>query len=459
MNENLTVEQIQENWKPVLEHKDMPEIQDSYRKKVTGILLQNQKEHLAEQSIHEAPTNVTGGVDKYDPVLISMVRRAVPAMLAFDVFGVQPLKMPTGLIFALRAQYGAQPAIGEDTTANEAQFNEADSGYSGAPRNPVSGTDPGNVGQGGDSSAYGGTFNDNPTPGTSDATQTDPFAADFGYGIGMDTDLSEDLGEGSDWGKMSFTIEKMSVEAKSRGLKSEYSVELAQDLKAVHGLSAEQELANIMSTEITNEMNREILRRTYNMAVLGAQDSDIAVPGTYDLDVDSNGRWSVERFKGLMFQIEREANAIAIATRRGKGNWIICSANVASALAMTGLLDTAGNTKVTPGKVDPVGNLFVGTMNGMVKVYVDPYVTIDMCVVGYKGNNALDAGAYFCPYVPLTLYKNTHSDSFQPRLGFKTRYGIGANPFTRVYSGGSFNTGLEARSNQYFRIMKISNLM
>lgn len=456
--ELLTAEQIQENWKPVLEHKEIPEIKDSYRKKVTGILLQNQKEHLAEQSIHEAPTNVTGGVDKFDPVLISMVRRSVPAMLAFDIFGVQPMKGPTGLIFALRAQYGAQPAIDEDTTANEAQFNEADSGYTGAPRTTVSGTDPDRDGQGGTISTYSGTLNDKPTPGTSTALSTDPFAADFGYGIGMDTNLAETLGEEAEWAKMSFTIEKMSVEAVSRGLKSEYSVELAQDLKAIHGLSAEQELAAIMSTEVTNEMNREIIRRTYNMAVLGCQEADIATPGVYDLDVDSNGRWSVERFKGLMFQIEREANAIAIATRRGKGNWIICSANVASALAMTGLLDTAGNTKVTPGNVDPVGNLFVGTMNGMIKVYVDPYVTIDMCCVGYKGANAYDAGAYFCPYVPLTLYKNTHSDSFQPRLGFKTRYGIGANPFVRAFSG-TFNSGLEARANNYFRIFAIENLM
>jgi len=456
--EHLTAEQIQENWKPVLEHKDIVPIQDNYRKKVTGILLQNTKEHLSEQALHEAPTNVTGGVDKYDPVLISMVRRSVPAMLAFDIFGVQPMKGPTGLIFALRSQYGAQPAIGADTTIKEAQFNEADSGYTGAPRATVNGTDPLLVGQGGDASAYTGTKNDQPTPGTSSATQTDPFAVDFGYGIGMDTNLAETLGEDADWAKMSFTIEKLSVEAKSRGLKSEYSVELAQDLKAIHGLSAEQELASIMSVEVTNEMNREIIRRTYNMAKLGAQDADIATPGTYDLDVDSNGRWSVERFKGLMFQIEREANTIAIQTRRGKGNWIICSANVASALAMTGLLDTAGKTSVTPGNVDPVGNLFVGVMNGMIKIYVDPYVTIDMAVVGYKGANAYDAGAYFCPYIPLTLYKNTHSDSFQPRLGFKTRYGIGANPFVRAYSGG-FNTGLEARSNNYFRIFKIDNLM
>ena len=454
--EHLTAEQIQESWKPVLEHKDIPEIKDSYRKKVTGILLQNQKEHLAEQAIHEAPTNVTGGVDKYDPVLISMVRRSVPAMLAFDIFGVQPMKGPTGLIFALRAQYGAQPAIGADTTANEARINEADSGFTGAPRNAASP----NVGKGTSvgTSGLSGTENDMPVPATSDATNTDPFHADFGYGVGMDTNLAELLGEEAEWAKMSFTIEKMSVEAKSRGLKSEYSVELAQDLKAVHGLSAEQELATIMSTEVTNEMNREIIRRTYNMAVLGCQDADIATAGTYDLNVDSNGRWSVERFKGLMFQIEREANAIAINTRRGKGNWIICSANVASALAMTGLLDTAGNTNVSPGNVDPVGNLFVGTMNGMVKVYVDPYVTVDMAVVGYKGSNAYDAGAYFCPYVPLTLYKNTHSDSFQPRLGFKTRYGIGANPFVREYAGG-FNTGLEARSNNYFRIFRIQNLM
>ena len=455
--EHLSAEQIQEAWKPVLEHEEIPEITDRYRKKVTGILLQNQKEHLSEQSLHEAPTNVTGGVDKYDPVLISMVRRSTPAMLAFDIFGVQPMKGPTGLIFALRAQYGAQPAIGADTTADEANFNESDSGYTGAPRQ-AGGP---NAGEGTGQGTFlpVGTENDNPIPGTSDAKSTDPFAADFGYGVGMDTNLAEALGDEADWAKMSFTIEKMSVEAKSRGLKSEYSVELAQDLKAIHGLSAEQELASIMSTEITKEMNREIIRRTYNMAKLGCQQGDITLAGTFDLDTDSNGRWSVERFKGLMYQTEREANEIAILTRRGKGNWIICSANVASALAMTGLLDTAGNTKVTPGNVDPVGNLFVGTMNGMIKIYVDPFVTIDMMVVGYKGSNAYDAGAYFCPYVPLTLYKSTHSESFHPRLGFKTRYGIGGNPFNREYDAGTFNTGLEARKNNYFRIFKIANLM
>jgi len=456
MNEQLTAEQIQENWKPVLEHKEIPEISDMYRKKVTGILLQNTKEALEEQALHEAPTNVTGGVDKFDPVLISMVRRSTPAMLAFDIFGVQPMKGPTGLIFAMRAQYGSQPTVGADTTANEAQFNEADSGYSGAPRDATSP----NTGVGTELPAgYTGTTNDQPTVGTSDATSTDPFATDFGYGIGMDTALAEDLGDGSDWAKMSFTIEKMSVEAKSRGLKSEYSVELAQDLKAIHGLSADQELATILSGEITTEMNREVLRRTYNMAKLGCQDTDIATAGEYDLDVDSNGRWSVERFKGLIMQIERECNEIAIKTRRGKGNWIVCSANVASALAMTGLLDNAGNVNVNPGNVDPVGNLFVGVMNGMIKVYVDPYVTIDMVVVGYKGSNSYDAGAYFCPYIPLTMYKATGSDTFQPRIGFKTRYAIGGNPFNRVYSGGNFNTGLEARSNQYFRIFKIVNLM
>ncbi len=448
----LTAEQIQETWKPVLEHQDMPKIDDSYRKKVTAILLQNEKEAIDEQRLNEASTNLTGGVDKYDPVLISMVRRTVPAMLAFDIFGVQPMKGPTGLIFALRSQYGKQPKIGEDTTLKEAGFNEADSGYSGAPRTPANGTDVG-------TSGLSGTQNDMPTPGTSKATSTDPFASDFGYGVGMDTDLAEVLGEEGDWAKMSFTIEKMSVEAKTRAMKSEYSIELAQDLKAVHGMSAEQELAFIMSSEITREINREIIRRAYNMAKLGCQEADLATPGTFDLNTDSNGRWSVERFKGLMFQIEREANNIAINTRRGKGNWIICSANVASALAMTGLLDTAGNTRVVPGNTDPIGNMFVGTMNGMIKVFVDPYVTIDMCVVGYKGLTPYDAGAYFCPYVPLTLYKTTHSDSFNPRLGFKQRYGIAGNPFVRKFNSGSFTTGLEARSNDYFRIFKIDNLM
>ena len=457
MERFLTAEQIQESWRPVLEHKDLPPITDNYKKKVTGILLQNQREHISEQALHEAPTNVVGGMDKFDPVLVAMVRRFVPAMIAFDIFGVQPMTQPTGLIFALRAQYGAQPSIGADTSANEALFNESDSGYSGAPRN--SGSPNAGKGTGVGTSGLTGTENDMPTPASSDATQTDPFNADFGYGVGMDTNLAELLGEEAAWAKMSFTIEKLSVEAKSRGLKSEYSIELAQDLKAVHGLSAEQELANILATEITNEMNREVIRRTYNMAVLGCQDTDIATPGTYDLDVDSNGRWSVERFKGLMFQIERESNTIAIKTRRGKANWIICSANVASALAMTGLLDTSGRTAVTPGNVEPTGNLYVGLMNGMIKIYVDPYVTRDMCVVGYKGTNAYDAGAYFCPYVPLTLYKANHYDSFQPRIGFKTRYGIGANPFVRKYSAGSFSTGLEARNNDYFRIFAINNLM
>jgi len=435
MLNTLTPEQIQEKWGKIVNHEDLPEIHDSYIKRVTARLLQNQEDAINEGMLHEAPTNVIGddganpNIATFKPILISMVRRAVPKLIAYDMFGVQPMTGPTGLIFAIRSRY-------DGPAGDEALHHEADSKFSGD----------GTVDQGDDNL------------GSGDSTLTDPLDALYGYGAGMATSKAEDLGDGENWAEMGFSIEKSSVEAKSRGLKASYSVELAQDLKAIHGLDAESELANILSTEIIVEQNRETVRRIYTIAELGAQD-DVVTPGVFDLDTDSNGRWSVERFKGLMFQSERDANRIAYNTKRGKGNFMITSADVASALAMTGLLDTgSGKYKYLPGVVDTTGTTFVGVLNGVTKVFVDPYITTNVICMGYKGANAYDAGAFFCPYVPLTLYKAIAQESFQPRLGFKTRYGMVANPFAAVSSAGGL-TGLSKRNNPYFRIFRVDNLV
>lgn len=432
---SMSPEQIQEKWQPIVEHKDLPDIGSPYVKRVTGILLQNQEDAMNEGTLHESPTNVIGDHDAnpniatFQPILISMVRRAVPKLIAYDMFGVQPMTGPTGMIFALRSRY-------DGPAGAEALFGESDSKFSGDPAGTEQGDD---------------------TPG-GDSTLTDPLDGLYGYGVGMATSRAEDLGDGVAWAEMGFSIEKSTVEAKSRGLKASYSVELAQDLKAVHGLDAESELANILSTEIIVEQNRETVRRVYSIAELGAQD-DVATPGVFDLDVDSNGRWSVERFKGLMFQIERDCNAIAIRTRRGKGNFLITSADVASALSMTGLLDTgSGKHNYQTGVVDTTGTTFVGVLNGRLKVFVDPYITANIVCVGYKGANAYDAGAFFCPYVPLTLYKAISQEGFQPRLGFKTRYGMVANPFAATDATGG-KTGLSRRNNPYYRIFRVDNLI
>ena len=423
-------EHLQEKWQPVLEHNDLPEIKDSYRKAVTTIILENQEKALREDRgflSEAAPTNATGGnVDNWDPILISLVRRAMPNLIAYDVAGVQPMTGPTGLIFAMRSRYTNQ-------TGTENQYNEADSDFSGA--GSQAGTNP-------------AVLNDG-SPGT------------YTGGTGMTTAAAEALGDSASnsFAEMSFSIEKNSVEAKSRALKAEYTMELAQDLKAIHGLDAETELANILSAEILNEINRELIRTIYVTAKPGAQ-VDTATAGIFDMDVDSNGRWSVEKFKGLMFQLERDANAIAQQTRRGKGNVIICSSDVASALQMAGVLDytPALNNNLN---VDDAGNTFAGVLNGRFKVYIDPYSANQDAkqyyTVGYKGTSPYDAGLFYCPYVPLQMVRAVGENSFQPKIGFKTRYGLTANPFA---GGATVRSGaLTANDNVYYRRVQVTNIM
>jgi len=395
-------EHLQEKWQPVLEHNDLPEISDSYRKAVTTVILENQEKALKEDKGflgEAAPTNATGNnVDNWDPILISLVRRAMPNLIAYDVAGVQPMTGPTGLIFAMRSRYTNQ-------TGTENQYAEADSDFSGA-----------------------GT-----QAGTNPAVLNDGSPGSYTSGTGMTRGAAEALGDSASnsFAEMSFSIEKNSVEAKSRALKAEYTMELAQDLKAIHGLDAETELANILSSEILNEINRELIRTIYVTAKPGAQ-VDTATTGIFDMDVDSNGRWSVEKFKGLMFQLERDANAIAQETRRGKGNVIICSSDVASALQMAGVLDytPALNNNLN---VDDAGNTFAGVLNGRFKVYIDPYSANQAAkqyyTVGYKGTSPYDAGLFYCPYVPLQMVRAVGENTFQPKIGFKTRYGLTANPF------------------------------
>jgi hypothetical protein len=423
-------EHLQEKWQPVLEHNDLPEIKDSYRKAVTTVILENQEKALREDRGflgEAAPTNATGGaVDNWDPILISLVRRAMPNLIAYDVAGVQPMTGPTGLIFAMRSRYTNQAGA-------ENQYNEADSDFSGA-----------------------GTH-----AGTNPAVLNDAPAGAYTSGTGMTTAAAEALGDsaGNSFAEMSFSIEKNSVEAKSRALKAEYTMELAQDLKAIHGLDAETELANILSAEILNEINREVIRTIYVSAKPGAQ-IDTATAGTFDMDVDSNGRWSVEKFKGLMFQLERDANAIAQETRRGKGNVIICSSDVASALQMAGVLDytPALNNNLN---VDDAGNTFAGVLNGRFKVYIDPYsanqAASQYYTVGYKGTSPYDAGLFYCPYVPLQMVRAVGENTFQPKIGFKTRYGLTANPFA---GGATVRSGtITANDNVYYRRVKVTNIM
>ena len=423
-------EHLQEKWQPVLEHNDLPEINDSYRKAVTTVILENQEKALREDRgfLNEAaPTNATGNsVDNWDPIMISLVRRAMPNLIAYDVAGVQPMTGPTGLIFAMRSRYTNQ-------TGTEAMFNEADTDFSGA--GTQAGTNP-------------AVLNDS-TPGT------------YTNGTGMATATAEALGDsaGNSFAEMAFSIEKQTVTAKSRALKAEYTMELAQDLKAIHGLDAETELANILSAEILAEINREVIRTIYTVAKPGAQ-IDTATAGTFDMDVDSNGRWSVEKFKGLMFQVERDANAIAQQTRRGKGNTIICSSDVASALQMAGVLDytPALNNNLN---VDDAGNTFAGVLNGRYKVYIDPYSANNAAsqyyTVGYKGTSPYDAGLFYCPYVPLQMVRAVGENTFQPKIGFKTRYGMTANPFAEGTTAGG--GALTANANTYYRRVKVTNIM
>jgi len=430
-----TRQQLMEKWAPVLNHEGAPAIRDQYRKEVTAVLLENQEREMQKQRealFEAAPANAVGsygdtnGFAKFDPVLISLVRRAMPQMIAYDVCGVQPMTQPTGLIFAMKSRYTEQGG-------SEALFNEANTEFSGA---AVAGTQA--------PYDFGGSEVTAPGLATADGER-------LGQG---------GTGDGS-FGQMAFSIEKTSVTAKTRALKAEYSIELAQDMKSVHGLDAEGELSNILSTEILAEINREVIRTIYTSAKAGAQGGSTAVSGTFNLDVDSNGRWSVEKFKGLMFQIEREANAIGQQTRRGRGNIIITSADVASALAMAGVLDySSGLTGKNDLTVDDTSTTYAGVLNGKYKVYVDPYTSnvsaTQFFVVGYKGASAFDAGLFYCPYVPLQMVRAVDPNSFQPKIGFKTRYGLVANPFTSLDAGGD---GLASGNNYYYRKVKVSNLM
>jgi hypothetical protein len=452
---------LQEKWAPVLDYEGMDPIKDSHRRAVTAVLLENQEQTLKEERefLSEAPTNSVGNggytssggqtVAGFDPVLISLIRRAMPNLVAYDLAGVQPMSGPTGLIFAMRSKYQAQ-------SGSEALFDEADTAFAGqsAGFDRTSGMTNTAVG-------LGTTAQQGSNPGALDPTVgVTADGTTYNVGQGMRTDDAEDLGDGAGaFNEMAFSIEKVTVTAKSRALKAEYSLELAQDLKAIHGLNAEAELANILSTEILAEINREVIRTIYNVAEPGAQ-ANVATGGTFDLDVDSNGRWSVEKFKGLIFQIERDANAIAQRTRRGKGNMILCSADVASALTMAGVLDytPALNSNLN---VDDTGNTFAGVLAGKYRVYIDPYsanVASDQYyVAGYKGSSPYDAGLFYCPYVPLQMVRAVGQDTFQPKIGFKTRYGIVANPFAEGTTVGA--GALTRNTNRYYRRVKVSNLM
>ena len=458
---------LTEKWSPVLNHEGTKSITDNYRKSVTAVLLENQERFLREERgmLQEAGgaagnsagaigTNAlsgsgldtkTGGLAGFDPVLISLIRRAMPNLVAYDICGVQPMSGPTGLIFAMKAHY-------EGRTGPEALYNEADSNFAA----------------GSDATAGAYDPSSDATDGSNPGLLNDSSPGTYERGVKpMARNIAEGLGEaGTLFREMSFSIEKTAVTAQSRALKAEYTLELAQDLKAIHGLDAEQELANILSSEILAEINREVVRTVYTVAKPGAQ-NNVANAGIFDLDVDSNGRWSVEKFKGLMFQIERDANAIAQETRRGKGNFIITSADVASALAMSGTLDyTSGLTGAggpSIGEVDDTGNLLVGTINGRIKVFVDPYsanvANKHYYVVGYKGSSPYDAGLFYCPYVPLQMVRSIGPDTFQPKIGFKTRYGMVANPFVTQANGTPDAETLTAGRNQYYRRVQVANLM
>ena len=455
-----------EKWSPLIDAEGMPSITDVYRRRNTAVLLENQRRANVEMLQEAAPTSnmgggfsvaaaasPTGNLAGYDPILISLVRRAMPNVVAYDIASVQPMSAPTGLIFAFRSRY-------ENQTGLEAMYDEPIASYAGA---------------------SGSTGINNLTEGS---TYTNPFAlgnssGNWSTGIttgsrrnlfarfrGFLTGDAEKLG-GTDtvndpkFREMSFSIERVAVSARSRALKAEYTTELAQDLKAVHGLDAEAELANILSVEILNEINREILRAAYTIAKTGSQQTDLSATGSYNMVVDSDGRWSAERYRGLMYQIEREANVIAKETRRGKGNFVLCSSDVASALAMGGFLN------LTPAvqnnlSVDDTGNVFAGVLNGRYKVYIDPFVPagVDFFMVGYKGTSPYDAGMYYCPYVPLQMVRDVGQDSFQPKIGFKTRYGLVANPYAqgRTSFAGQQDDGLAIDSNVYYRLTRVINL-
>ena len=458
-------EVLQEKWAPLLNYDGIDPIKDAHRKAVTAQLLENQEIALREEKefLHEAaPTNSVGNggftssggqtVAGFDPVLISLIRRAMPNLVAYDLAGVQPMTGPTGLIFAMRSRFSTQDGT-------EALFNEPDTSFSSqnSSSNLTNGFSGGSVGFG-TTGGTGLTNASNPAALNPEGSQT---AVTYPVGQGMRTDDAEKMGDATSnaFNEMAFSIEKVTVTAKSRALKAEYSLELAQDLKAIHGLNAEAELANILSTEILAEINREVIRTIYKVAESGAQ-TNVATAGAFDLDTDSNGRWSVEKFKGLIFQIERDANAIAQRTRRGKGNMILCSADVASALTMAGVLDytPALNANLN---VDDTGNTFAGVLAGKFRVYIDPFAANlaadQYYVAGYKGTSPYDAGLFYCPYVPLQMVRAVGQDTFQPKIGFKTRYGIVANPFAEGTTVGA--GALTSNANRYYRRVKVQNLM
>ena len=463
-------EHLQEKWAPLLDYDGLDPIKDNHRRAVTAVLLENQEKFLREQQafqggiLNETPTNAGnaagagggfggdaaagGPVAGFDPVLISLIRRSMPNLVAYDLAGVQPMSGPTGLIFAMRSRYTNQ-------SGTEALFNEADTAFSGQGDglDETAGFSDGVAGMG--TTAQGGS-----NPGLLNPVGT-ASSTSYNVGQGMKTGDSENLGNGAgnQFNEMAFSIEKVLVEAKSRALKAEYSLELAQDLKAIHGLNAEAELANILSTEILAEINREVIRTIYKVAEQGAA-ANTATAGVFDLDIDSNGRWSVEKFKGLLFQIERDANAIAQRTRRGKGNVVMCSADVASALSMAGVLDytPALNANLN---VDDTGNTFAGVLLGKYRVYIDPYAANvaaqQYYVVGYKGSSPYDAGLFYCPYVPLQMVRAVGENTFQPKIGFKTRYGMVANPFAEGTTVGA--GALTVNSNRYYQRVTVKNLM
>jgi hypothetical protein len=452
-------EEIQNKWAPVLDHDGLGSIKDQHRRSVTAIMLENTERALTESAAHGSYQTLTetssttpvnfmgassstagaGGIDTFDPVLISLVRRSMPNLIAYDICGVQPMTGPTGLIFAMRSRYANQ-------TGGETFYNEVNTAFTGA--GGLTGVDSNTFGLG-----FKGTI-----PG---ATNTTPLTATNTYntGAGMNTANAEALGvdSGNNFPQMGFSIEKVTVTALTRALKAEYTMELAQDLKAIHGLDAETELANILSAEVLAEINREVVRTINITAEAGAQDN-VTTAGIFDLDTDSNGRWSVEKFKGLMFQLEREANQIAKQTRRGKGNILICSSDVASALQMAGVLDYAPALNGNNLQVDDTGNTFAGVLNGRLRVYIDPYaIGGNYLTVGYKGSSAFDAGLFYCPYVPLQMVRAVDQSTFQPKIGFKTRYGMVANPFAQGLTKGS--GALTISTNKYYRRVIVNNLM
>ena len=442
---NNSYDQLIEKWSPVLNEESAGAITDHHKKAVTAAILENQERAMMEERgamkgflTEDSPTNSThGGVSplaNWDPVLISLVRRAMPNLMAYDLCGVQPMAGPTGLIFAMKSRYNGMSG----TTAQETFFDEVETRFSG----------------------LGGTL-DQPTDGSgmSGFDGVTPRELDLA-GRPMSTQDAEKLGRPgeTDFNEMGFSIDKATVTAKSRALKAEYSLELAQDLKAIHGLDAETELANILSTEILAEINREIIRTINSQAKLGAQTSNVTLPGVFDLSTDADGRWSAEKFKGLVVQLDREANVIAKETRRGKGNIVVCSSDVATALAASGMLDytPAMNTSLS---IDDTGNTFAGTLNGRLRVFIDPYATTNYVTVGYKGTNPYDAGMFYCPYVPLQMVKAVGENDFQPRIGFKTRYGMAANPFVGSLDGSSRDIDATKGTNQYYRIFRVDNIL